>query len=183
MDERRVMTLREVARYLSVHPNTVYRLAKQGKIPAFKVGSYWRFNRASIELWCIEQEQARVQSRPFSLGPASESLGKELIDITCWMQSEAGQDTVSAADLRVFTDAGTETLQAEVARLLKDGLFQGVKLGNQVRYRLTLAGRERARALSAGRQDVPGHASVLQLDAGPHVNRSAKNSGGNSWTP
>ena len=38
------MTLKEVARYLSVHPNTIYRLAKQGKIPAFKVGSDWRFN-------------------------------------------------------------------------------------------------------------------------------------------
>ena len=46
-----VLTLEEVAEYLRVHPTTIYRLLKQHKIEAFKVGSDWRFNLASIDRW------------------------------------------------------------------------------------------------------------------------------------
>ncbi len=52
-----VMTLQEVARYFRVHPNTVYRLAQGGALPAFKVGSDWRFNRESIDVWRLQQER------------------------------------------------------------------------------------------------------------------------------
>ena len=51
-----IMTLEEVAEYLRVHPSTVYRLLTRHLIPAFKIGSDWRFNRASIEQWCKKAE-------------------------------------------------------------------------------------------------------------------------------
>jgi excisionase family DNA binding protein len=47
----KVLTLEEVARYLRVHPSTVYRMLKKQQIPAFKVGSDWRFNLESIDHW------------------------------------------------------------------------------------------------------------------------------------
>ncbi|MBC7225522.1 MAG: response regulator, partial [Anaerolineae bacterium] len=37
-----IMTIEEVARYLSLHELTVRRLAREGEIPAFKVGRQWR---------------------------------------------------------------------------------------------------------------------------------------------
>jgi len=46
-----LMTLEEVATYLRVTKKTVYRLLKQGKIPASKVGRQWRFDKASIDEW------------------------------------------------------------------------------------------------------------------------------------
>ena len=46
-----LMTLEEVANYLRVTKKTVYRLLKQGKIPASKVGHQWRFDKASIDEW------------------------------------------------------------------------------------------------------------------------------------
>ena len=46
-----VLTLEEVAGYLRVHPSTGYRLLKKRQIPAFKVGSDWRFNLESIDHW------------------------------------------------------------------------------------------------------------------------------------
>jgi excisionase family DNA binding protein len=54
-----VMTLEDVAQYLHVHPSTVYRLLKNRSIPAFKVGSDWRFNQDSIERWIKEREAER----------------------------------------------------------------------------------------------------------------------------
>ncbi len=53
-----VLTLEEVASYLRVHPSTIYRLLKRRQIPAFKVGSDWRFNLESIDQWRAEAENA-----------------------------------------------------------------------------------------------------------------------------
>ncbi len=49
----RVLTVRELAGYLRVHQTTVYRLLREHKLPAFRVGADWRFNREEIERWMI----------------------------------------------------------------------------------------------------------------------------------
>jgi excisionase family DNA binding protein len=49
------MTVRDVSAYLKVHPSTVYRLLKHRQIPAFHVGSDWRFNIETIDSWRLEQ--------------------------------------------------------------------------------------------------------------------------------
>jgi excisionase family DNA binding protein len=51
-----VLTLEEVAQFLRIHPSTVYRLLRKHTIPAFKVGSDWRFNRESVESWVKKLE-------------------------------------------------------------------------------------------------------------------------------
>jgi excisionase family DNA binding protein len=55
-----VMTLDEVPRFLHVHQSTVYRMLKNRSIPAFKVGSDWRFNLESIERWMKEKESREI---------------------------------------------------------------------------------------------------------------------------
>jgi excisionase family DNA binding protein len=47
----KVMTVREVSAYLHVHPGTIYKLLKRHQIPAFHVGSDWRFNIEMIDSW------------------------------------------------------------------------------------------------------------------------------------
>lgn len=49
-----VMTSVEAAEYLKMHVKTVCRLAKEGKIPARKVGSEWRFLRSVLDRWLAE---------------------------------------------------------------------------------------------------------------------------------
>ena len=49
-----VMTSVEAAAYLKMHVKTVCRLAKDGKIPARKVGSEWRFLRTVLDSWLAE---------------------------------------------------------------------------------------------------------------------------------
>jgi excisionase family DNA binding protein len=52
-----VLTVREVAEYLRVHQTTVYRLLKEQKLPGFRVGSDWRFNREMIDRWMIQGQK------------------------------------------------------------------------------------------------------------------------------
>lgn len=46
-----VMTLDEVAEYLRIPRSTVYKLAREGRIPGQKIGRQWRFRRAVVERW------------------------------------------------------------------------------------------------------------------------------------
>ena len=43
-----VMTLDEVADYLRIPRSTVYKLAREGRIPGQKIGRQWRFRRAFV---------------------------------------------------------------------------------------------------------------------------------------
>jgi excisionase family DNA binding protein len=51
-----VLTVAELAEYLKVHHSTIYRLLKARKIPAFRIGSDWRFNREQIDEWRLKQD-------------------------------------------------------------------------------------------------------------------------------
>ena len=44
-----LMTVSDVANYLHIHPSTVLRFAKDGRLPGFKVGQRWRFRRREID--------------------------------------------------------------------------------------------------------------------------------------
>ena len=46
-----VMTVLEVAQYLRVNPQTVYRKAKAGQLPAVRIGRAIRFRRSELEAW------------------------------------------------------------------------------------------------------------------------------------
>ncbi len=50
-EQNAVMTVGEVSKFLRVHPSTIYRLLKRGRLPAFRVGSDWRFRRSEMEKW------------------------------------------------------------------------------------------------------------------------------------
>jgi len=49
--ETTLMDIKQVAAYLKMNKMTIYKLARDGKIPAFKVTSEWRFKRDLIDAW------------------------------------------------------------------------------------------------------------------------------------
>ena len=51
MEKDEIMTLEEVAKYLKLKPQTVYKWAQEGQIPATKLGKEWRFRRRILDEW------------------------------------------------------------------------------------------------------------------------------------
>jgi excisionase family DNA binding protein len=49
MDE--IMNLKEASEFLKIHEGTVRELAKEGKIPARKIGREWRFSKTALIEW------------------------------------------------------------------------------------------------------------------------------------
>jgi excisionase family DNA binding protein len=55
-----ILTARNVAEYLHVHTSTIYRLLRKNQLPAFRVGSDWRFDRKEIDRWRAEAEHSQM---------------------------------------------------------------------------------------------------------------------------
>lgn len=49
------MTVKDVADYLQLSMDLVYKMAQQGKIPASKIGVQWRFKREELDEWVMAQ--------------------------------------------------------------------------------------------------------------------------------
>lgn len=56
-------TVEEVAEALKLHPYTIRRLCREGKIPAFKFGGQWRFDVKEIEEWKRNQRKTKLTKK------------------------------------------------------------------------------------------------------------------------
>lgn len=56
-----ILTIKEVCDLLQIHPTTVYKLIRKGKIPSFRIGSDWRFRRDRIMRWMAEESISALQ--------------------------------------------------------------------------------------------------------------------------
>jgi len=58
VDERRFLTVAAVAEMLGLHSETVRRMVRERRIPAFKAGRSWRFDAGEIDSWRRRQRRA-----------------------------------------------------------------------------------------------------------------------------
>ena len=66
-----MMTLPEVAQYLGLAQRTIYLWAQQGKLPAFKLGSAWRFRRSEVDGWLETQRTGPEVAPSYLTDPAA----------------------------------------------------------------------------------------------------------------
>jgi excisionase family DNA binding protein len=50
-----IMTVHDVANYLRLSEAKVYRLAKEGNVPSFRLGKSWRFRKDMLDEWTINK--------------------------------------------------------------------------------------------------------------------------------
>ena len=67
-NKEQIMTLREVAHYLGLHVMTVYKLTREGRVPAAKIGGQWRFKRDVLDEW-LETQMHKREAAPSSTHP------------------------------------------------------------------------------------------------------------------
>jgi excisionase family DNA binding protein len=53
--DNEILTIEEVARYLRLTPQTIYKWAQEKRIPGAKLGKEWRFRKSIIDRWLDEQ--------------------------------------------------------------------------------------------------------------------------------
>ena len=55
-----LLNTEQAASLLGIHPKTLQKLARKGKVPAIRIGDLWRFRATELDLWV----RAAVSSSP-----------------------------------------------------------------------------------------------------------------------
>jgi excisionase family DNA binding protein len=57
---REVMDIRQASDYLGISPDTLYKYASEGFVPAFKLGNRWRFKRSRLDEWMDQKSDQQA---------------------------------------------------------------------------------------------------------------------------
>ncbi len=68
-EPREVMDIRQASEYLGISPDTLYKYASEGTIPAFKLGNRWRFKRSLMDGWMDDQSAASMACNKLTVMP------------------------------------------------------------------------------------------------------------------
>lgn len=61
MDSGRWYSVKEMADYLGIKPDTLYKWISRGKMPAHKMGRLWKLRKHEVDSW-IESGSAATES-------------------------------------------------------------------------------------------------------------------------
>src|SRR5215469_5331131 len=64
--EVRLVTLKELAAYLSINQRTLLKLVSEGEVTGVRIGNQWRFRKAMIDAW-LDDQMLGVAPRHFDL--------------------------------------------------------------------------------------------------------------------
>jgi excisionase family DNA binding protein len=57
---QQILDSREAAALLKIHPKTLQKMAREGAVPAFQIGTLWRFVSSELDDWV----QSKLSSKP-----------------------------------------------------------------------------------------------------------------------
>ena len=89
-----ILTVREVAEYLRLSEAKVYRLAKERRLPAIRIGKAWRFRKDLLDDWlsqCTESGWILTDCRALRLRPLSSTVLEGVTRHDCTMVCLAKQ--------------------------------------------------------------------------------------------
>ena len=57
------LTIQEAAKHLKIGRSTLYQMARDGKVPAQKLGRAWRFDVEDLDMWMKNQARNLAPDR------------------------------------------------------------------------------------------------------------------------
>ncbi|MGQ9615997.1 MAG: helix-turn-helix domain-containing protein [Spirochaetota bacterium] len=58
-----IMTIKELSVYQKINKKTIYKLAKQRRLPGVKIGGMWRFKKEAIDNWMMNAGNQMMEER------------------------------------------------------------------------------------------------------------------------
>ena len=106
---REVMDIRLASDYLGISPDTLYKYASDGFVPAFKLGNRWRFKRSRLDEWMDQQSSQGAQ--PQRKIPPQTEVGAVAQATVCLCETkESSQQPLTAAQSLVLYQNSTSVV-------------------------------------------------------------------------
>lgn len=138
-----ILTIREVADLLKINEKTVYKLAAAAKIPGFKVGGSWRFDRTTISTWISTKSAADAAASHAGAGAVPEPTAEATLASVYYSPQQGtffahhvtleatGQDALAQSLSTARVDMNPHQVDAALFALASP-LTKGVLLADEV---------------------------------------------------
>ncbi|MFA9613920.1 MAG: helix-turn-helix domain-containing protein [Deltaproteobacteria bacterium] len=130
---KKMLTVKEVAELVRLNEATVYKLAKEGKIPAVRFEKQWRVREEALEVWLREQESSRLglqspQVRQISPSPSSLAEADDFLEKTVVRKSKRKKI--------INTDSNVEfeMLTADINRKQMESRQLNIRVGGELEF-------------------------------------------------
>ena len=101
--EDRLLTLKELAAFLSVNERTLLKLVSEGEVPGVKIGNQWRFRKAMIDAW-LDDQMLGVVPRRFEVKAAESSHRRMLALESCFQPNHITPELTATTKLGVVEE-------------------------------------------------------------------------------
>ena len=127
MNDEHFLHTDEVGAYLQVHQRTLYRLIRNGQLPAVRVGRQWRFRRQDLEAWLRGGRQTgkltrAARGRPRVLVVDDEEAVREIVAKTLAPDYDVETATDGRTALNMLQSGGFDLLMTDLKMPGMDGL-------------------------------------------------------------
>jgi excisionase family DNA binding protein len=99
----RLLTLKELAAFLSVNERTLLKLVSEGEVPGVKIGSQWRFRKAMIDAW-LDDQMLGVVPRRFEAKGTESSHRRMLALESCFQPNHIIPELAATTKLGVVEE-------------------------------------------------------------------------------
>jgi excisionase family DNA binding protein len=130
---KKMLTVKEVAELVRLNEATVYKLAKEGKIPAVRFEKQWRVREEALEAWLQDQEnsQAALQfPRTRQVSPSPSSLAEADVPLEKTVVRKSKRKKLINSDSNVEF----EMLTADINRKQMESRQLNIRVGGELEF-------------------------------------------------
>lgn len=159
VQEKDILTIKDVAEHLQVSERTVSDWAQKGEIPCGKLGNSWRFKRVEVERWLDEKLTGKPKPAEKSAISVEDVLAPERVLFLDETKKREVLDALiyslaQVPDIADVNELATEILHRE--ELMSTGIGLGVAIPH---VRLTSLNRS-VMAAAVARNDIEDYDSI-----------------------
>ncbi|MBI2607091.1 MAG: helix-turn-helix domain-containing protein [Deltaproteobacteria bacterium] len=119
-----LMTVEELAKYLKIKPDTIYKKVRKGELPAIKLGKLIRFPRELIDEWIIDQAAKTMKEVRAAKQRVEARVGEAVEKVEHAVERAVGQAKETAESAVEEVRKTQEHLTKSIRGLWKD--FNGI---------------------------------------------------------
>ncbi len=115
-----LMTVEELAKYLKIKPDTIYKKVRKGELPAIKLGKLVRFPKELIDEWIIEQATKTMREVRAAKQRVEARVGEAVEKVEHAVENAVGQAKETAESAVEEVRKTQEHLTKSIRSLWKD---------------------------------------------------------------
>ena len=115
-----LLTVEELAKYLKIKPDTIYKKARKGELPAIKLGKLVRFPKELIDEWIIDQAMKTMKEVRAAKRRVETRVGEAVEKVEHAVENAVGQAKETAESAVDEVRRTQEHLTKSIRGLWKD---------------------------------------------------------------